>query len=394
MPTKRQSIEQSQLPPTYPCLWKKAYKDTPDASSSFGSVDESSIDRFVVAKYTVRPKHRSMKWFSSQAIVVLQEFFLTSFYVIRHCLYTITTPTSSHHDVSARQSSSKLDPLWETLTMVAIFLALFLSVLYAAQSDPQQQQQQDRKTKVLQRSTDSAVLAVLLRFLASLLRSLTASYSSDTVQALAMMGFLLHMLTCDYSYARGKNSSSSSSKKRFPILQNNAATTMLLRQSERPVFRGGTISLNAALFSTTLLVSRLQDSMSTYFFVSLAIILFAFYPVTRHAISTTFPAHKSLATWLISLFMGVSTFCSLMLLQDHYQHQQQNTRPLSISTYHVGNHHLMPAFFGMSFMIGLLYPAWRYIAQSAKVSLKGPWDIPSPACMQLDLVGIAESVKS
>lgn len=121
--------------------------------------------------------------------------------------------------------------------------------------------------RILVRFGDLLLMVALLRLLSSLLRSLTASYSSDTVSNLVAMGLIVHLLACDYDYANGK-----CSRKRD--LKN-------LRQ----IFKGGTMSLNGALLSTTLLASRLSSDFHTFAFVSLSIIAFAFYPESRSHIA-------------------------------------------------------------------------------------------------------------
>jgi phosphatidylinositol glycan class C protein len=139
---------------------------------------------------------------------------------------------------------------------------------------------QTKRTKVRQRLVDGFLLACLLRLSSSLLRSLTASYSSDTVQSLVYFGMLLHLMACDYAYANGKE----------PLVTQKSS---VLSRQKRPPFQGGTVSLNAALFSTTMLISRLQSNVSAFFVVCIAIVLFAFYPATRSAISASYPAHSS-----------------------------------------------------------------------------------------------------
>jgi phosphatidylinositol glycan class C protein len=120
------------------------------------------------------------------------------------------------------------------------------------------------------------------------LRTLTASYSSDTVNALAIGGMVVHLLACDYSYALGI------SKKKVSDGSNK-------RQAGRPTFSGGTVSLNAALFSTTLLASRLPTNVVSYAFISSAVILFAFYPAARHAIAKKSQSREYLDWQLFSL---------------------------------------------------------------------------------------------
>jgi hypothetical protein len=75
---------------------------------------------------------------------------------------------------------------------------------------------------------------------------------------------LVHLLACDYSYANGHSRT-------------------------KAAFAGGVMSLNASLFSTTLLASRLSSNATVYLFVSASVILFAFYPAARHIIAVTQP---------------------------------------------------------------------------------------------------------
>ena len=160
------------------------------------------------------------------------------------------------------------------------------------------------------RLSDGVLLAVLLRLLAGVLRSLTASYSADTVHALATCGMAIHLLACDYGYANGRrrgggvggveahssrddddgdvdddddyddatNSSSS-----------GAAGADVVQHHPRPPFLGGTVSLNAAFFSTVLLASRINSNATSYAFVSSVVTLFAFYPSSRHNIAINYP---------------------------------------------------------------------------------------------------------
>ena len=241
-------------------LWKSA------TSGAHQEEEEESLDR-IRQHYTVRPVPRTLFRLCAQAVVVVQEFALTCFLL-------------SRHEITTQQGELLRYQQYVEIATAVLFLALLSAVYYGARADPSRQQ--DRRSKIRQRSVDAVLLALLLRWVAGTLQSLTASYSSDTVQALALAGMVVHLLFCDYSYANGRRrriggESSSSSTPQPPA---------------RPPFQGGTVSLNAALFSTTLLVSRLPSSsrLSAYLFVSLAIVIFALYPATRHAISVTYPA--------------------------------------------------------------------------------------------------------
>lgn len=204
--------------------------------------------------FAAKPRHRTLFRLCANSLVVVQEFSLSCYFLARHRRAVLPESDERH------LNSSNL----------AILSALFLAIYYGTKSDPTKQQ--DRRIKARQRAFDSLLLAVLLRFLASLLRTLTASYSSDTVQSLALAGMALHVAACDYTYADGIG-----------------RDTTLLQQRQRPPFSGGTVALNAALFSTTLLISRLSSNGGAYLFSTLAVVLFAFYSGTRHAVAATYP---------------------------------------------------------------------------------------------------------
>ena len=218
------------------------------------------------------------------------------------------------------------------LSNMAMLAALFLAIWFATQSDPSKQQ--DRRTKARQRILDAMLLALLLRFLASLLRALTSSYSSDTVQRLAWGSMGLHVVACDYSYANGRGGAPST--------------------HQRPPFAGGTLALNAALFSTTLLNSRLSSNSAAYAFSCMAIVLFAFYSATRHAIAASYPSQESIALWLITASIIMATCCLLVEDEDSFR-----------------------AFLALVVLLGGGIPAWKYMLQNTKLWIHGPWDIPT-----------------
>jgi hypothetical protein len=126
--------------------------------------------------------------------------------------------------------------------------------------------------------TDAILLAAILRLTSGIIHTLTASYSSDTVYALSVSGMIIHLLTCDFRYANGACDA-----------EGDEAVVHTSFAHPRPAFLGGTVSLNAVFFSTSLLVSRIESDASSYAFVSLAVTLFAFYPATRHNIARKYP---------------------------------------------------------------------------------------------------------
>ena len=223
------------------------------------NLDGPSTVESVLGLYASRPSPIRFFTLCCNAIVVVQEFSLTCFVLARHRMVWLQ-----------QEEQQQIQRFHIEASNIFLVVALLVAVAYG-NSKPQTQ---DRRTKVRQRVVDSMLLAFVLRFASSFLQSLTASYSSDTVHRLAVLGMIWHVLACDYSYANGHS-----------ILQAS--------NGSRPIFGGGTFALNAALFSTTLLVSRIHDNQTVFLFISLSVVVFAFYSTTRHDMARTHPAHSS-----------------------------------------------------------------------------------------------------
>jgi hypothetical protein len=84
------------------------------------------------------------------------------------------------------------------------------------------------------------------------------------------------------------------------------------------------------------------------------------------SLTVKFSLHNAfllVANWWITAAVSTSTLMLLLVLED------------LPSLY---------AFVVLTVSLGLVLPAWKYATQGAKVLLRGPWDIPTAASMQLD----------
>jgi Phosphatidylinositol N-acetylglucosaminyltransferase len=184
------------------------------------------------------PYWRSWPRLCANAVVVVQEFALSSWLLARHRLVQEEIQYSEFL-VSAST--------WLLLIAMGITIAYSMAV-ESASANGSNALQQSRCAKARQRAFDALLVAVLLRFTAQVLPSLTASYSTDTVERMAGLGLLVHLLFCDYSYANGRPPSCA--PPRSPTLSSMAphedtTSTVARYQSRRPSFQGGTASLNA-----------------------------------------------------------------------------------------------------------------------------------------------------
>lgn len=220
---------------------------TKDKQETYDSVFQS---------FSTRPSRTPVATVVSNALVVGQEFILTCLLLTRHRAALWEQNAEAEYADQAMRLGMSLG---------FFLLALIVIALHKKQSSPRLR---SRRNKLRQRTTDAIFTAALLRFLAAVLKTLTASYSSDTVSALAIASLLFHLMACDYSYANGYG-----------------GETADLDFTKRPAFQGGTMSLTAAFFGTTLLASRLESNVGVYVFVLSSVCLFALYPAARHQVA-------------------------------------------------------------------------------------------------------------
>lgn len=325
------------------CLWETS------SHPEFGDTGKKTIDddltyEAVLKKFCSKPSsYQSLSSLCSSSLVVGQEFALTCLFLARHratiLIWQDYSPQQSTHALQQNMDRSQI------VTMMAlIVIAIYTNS--SASAPPQQ----SRKAKVKQRSSDAILLAILLRMSAAVLRSLTASFSADTVEILTWAGMIVHWVSCDYNYANGGSEHSFyASKSNYPLVA---------LSSQRPTFQGGTISLNAVFFSTTLLASRLSSNATVYLFVSSAIIIFAFYPAARHSIS-----HHPYRACIHLGVTGMLYLSTCFLLRDIKE---------------------CLLFASGLLTICCIAPLWRWWLQRYKRTISGPWDVVPASQMKLD----------
>jgi Phosphatidylinositol N-acetylglucosaminyltransferase len=134
---------------------------------------------------------------SNAVVVVVQEFALSSWLLARRRL--------------VQQERRYPDFLVSASTWL-MFFAMVITIAYStvaesaaasAAAASANAPPQSHGAKARKRTLDAMLVAVLLPFTAQVLPSLTASYSTDTVERLAGLGLLVHLLCCDYSFANG-----------------------------------------------------------------------------------------------------------------------------------------------------------------------------------------------
>lgn len=214
-------------------LWAYSEINSPNAfDQSHESGREESYES-ILRKYSTSPLPKSYFQLVANALVVVQETALTSYLGARYRLELLSVSVvTDSHGAATNLTAADPSPRSENITYsnFCMLSGLAVAIYYSMRSDPSQQQ--PRKDKARQRMLDSLLLAVLLRFGASVLRSCTASYSSDTVHVLTGTGFLLHVLACDYTYANGWSSPLLSSAASLGTGDHNLPTQ--LRRLERP----------------------------------------------------------------------------------------------------------------------------------------------------------------
>ncbi|KAL3871367.1 hypothetical protein ACJMK2_039373 [Sinanodonta woodiana] len=153
--------------------------------------------------------------------------------------------------------------------------------------------------------------------LSPVLVSLTETISTDTVYAMTTVMLLANLLFHDYG----------------------ATEAAIVSQS---------LSLNAALFASVCLASRLNTPWHAFATVTFAIQIFAIWPVFKRNLMQSIPAAQPLLTALLGMF----TFLTLLTVST----------PAAI-------------LFGLVHLfINFVCPAWLISLQPYKNNIYGPWD--------------------
>lgn len=97
-------------------------------------------------------------------------------------------------------------------------------------------------------------------FLSPLMQALTEPISDDTITALVLLSFIVHLAFQDFGYLNGNQSMTKASHHSAPT------------------------SLNAAIFASLMLASRLPSSNQAFTIVLSAITLFALFPLLAHSL--------------------------------------------------------------------------------------------------------------
>ena len=263
---------------------------------------------------------------------------------------------------------------WQSVSLLCIGLfTLTLIAFYGEEGQTRSMWMQTRRNRLQTRLPDAILLSILRRLLSSVLRTLTASYSSDTVMSLATGGMVVHLLACNYSYANGGVLRSKREKighhhphqqeKQLSQPPRLARTNKVAISTKRPKFKGGTISLNAAFFSITLLASRFHSNALAFIFVSTSIIAFAFYPDARYRMAR----RSLLSSTASSSFIGISLREVLFLSLSSAAYLALDPSPRGYGE--------RVCYIAIQCMVCLVGPCIMYWLQHHRRIIQGPWDI-------------------
>lgn len=239
--------------------------------------------------------------FILDSLVVVQEFSLSCLLLAAHRII-VTYDSSSDRvhcegqekDIICLQKNFEAAGPKQITAMAFVSLAFVIILLFSEVKEPNPNKKfsfsfllelPNYNVTLLHRLTDASLIAATLRLLSAVLRTLTASYSLDTVMALSVGGMIIHFFSCDYMYANGYVHDKQLKSNNNNNNNNSEHHHFNNKHSKRSVFYGGTVSLNSSLFSTTLLASRISSNVFSYAFLSFSVVIFAFYPAVRHALS-------------------------------------------------------------------------------------------------------------
>lgn len=166
----------------------------------------------------------------------------------------------------------------------------------------------------------TVLLGIYMRVAAPILRTLTSSFSGDTIHALAITFSSIHLTFHDYAYVNSETGSF-----------------------------GGTLSLNAAMFMAIILASRLNNIELVVALLLLAVICFSLFPGTARLVKKR------------SLNLHLLLTCIQWLAA-------------SVALFYLDTA-LFVAYEAGMFIMWILGPYIYFYMQVYKKSMRGPWDI-------------------
>ncbi|XP_002732742.2 phosphatidylinositol N-acetylglucosaminyltransferase subunit C-like [Saccoglossus kowalevskii] len=152
--------------------------------------------------------------------------------------------------------------------------------------------------------------------LSPILKNLTDSISTDTIYAMTVFMFLGNLLFHDYGTTGAVTSDA--------------------------------LSLNAAIFGSVCLASRLPTIWHTFSTIAFAIQVFALWPVLRRTLKRHIPYSQLMMTWLLATVTMVALF---------------TVKTVGAVLFLIGH-----------FSITFLFPFWLIKLQPYKNNIHGPWD--------------------
>lgn len=233
----------------YPPLWRRR-DSKEDASADHESATYSSL----LKQFSSKPEPKRWTTICKNSLVVGQEFSLACYVLARH--------RREEYNEQFQQLSDDWSHQGWSLAKMLVSLLIVVTLKHF----------QTTRRKSRRWLLDPINLTARLTLLAATFKILTNSLLSTSIHTLAVAGFAIHLLGCDYTFANGmtvrsaESSSSSSSKLSPPPTMSSAAC-----------------------FSTILLASQLQSHWNTLVFVSASVIVFSLHPTIQYDVHTRTP---------------------------------------------------------------------------------------------------------
>ena len=227
------------------------------------------------------------------------------------------------------------------------------------------------------------VIGIILIILCPLLRTLTETISTDTIWTMTIMCALIHLLTADYEFDKYQN-------QRTEDIDPSITDSMIYPLSFYDPRITAAVSLNAAVFMSVMLASRLSTNDLALSFLLFAFILFQGAPYILRDIKlvdNTFNVAVSVLFVVLNcgLIYYQQTICDALSPVSEFV---RNLMPLEIrpavsaldsgSVYYdytndVRLSCLLNVYQYAMFVVVVLGPVGFYRIQRYKVTISGPW---------------------
>lgn len=215
---------------------------------------------------------------------------------------------------------------------------------------------------ILQMIQNAYQTGITLIIFCPLMRTLTNTISTDTIWSMTIICCIFHLVTDDYSYI-GRNALENENRVRKEN-ENESKINEIRKENKKYIYGTNNIlSLNAAVFMSIFLSSRLKSNSYALGFLFLSYIVFR--PLKEYLLNISAGVSGKILHIFTCIVLFLVNYLFIFLLRMNLKQKMKDDICVKFLLY---------VYISVSFIVLIIGPIGFYRIQSYKVTIGGPWD--------------------